>query len=341
MADDISKNPDQAQIAAINDRKVLIDAQDSLLKSQTALIKDTYPALGDLGKKGALVIETAERDKFHVTARSAEAFILLANQLVKKIREVDAKKSPVVILQDVDRSAAQSFMSERMALSALEVKVASLLAETANPMPMAFGGGLLELSALLTQFGQFSQLFRTDKNLAFTESQLPDEVLLDLIAWKVGGERAVHYPAGELDRFYANEFSSALLVRLKALLRKRDPIAKLDVKGNDVLAEMSAFATRLASADPTSKVPPIVNVLRGELVQQYLSITDAILLSVKVVSKGGASLKTSGFFRSDHLYAAGGAVVSYRIGTAGKDSKLLTSGVLAAESGFIEVPLKR
>lgn len=340
-ADETHKNPNQSQIDQINDSKALIEAQDNLLKAQTALIRDTYPALGDLGKKGALTVETADRDKFHVTARSAQAFALIADQLVAVLGADPVKAGPIVLLQDSDRAATQVYVLEAMALESLEAKVASLLAEPPKATPMALGGGLLELSAILTQVGQFTQLFRTDKSVSFTDSLLSDDVLMDLVAWKIGSGRTVHYPAGELDRFFAKDFTSDYSTRLRALLRKRDAVAKLGDKGKAVFDEMTTLATRLSTPDAATKLPPLLVVLRGELVQNYLSTDGVSLLTVKVVTKGGASLKTSNFFRSDRLYAAGGAVISYRVATSGKNSKTVSSGVLTAESGFVEVPLAR
>jgi hypothetical protein len=339
MAADPHVNPDQSTIDSINDRKSLIDAQDALIKSQTSLIKDQSPAFDDnFGKKGALTVDTADRDKFHVTARSAEAFSRMADKLAAITKEA-AGVRPILILVDADRSAVQALWAESTALSSIETKIATALKEPPKVKAQAAPGvGLFEVGTVLSQIAQFTQLFRTDKNVSFTDSLLTDDVLLDLVA--IGLQGSSRYPQGETDRFLSKSWNSNsdFGVRLSAALSKRDALVAIGDPGKDALKDISALSDRLATPDATTKLPELFTVLRGELVQTYLSEKDVLTLSVRVVSKGGASLKTSSIWRSDRLYASGGVITSYRISDP-KNPALLKAGVLTMESEFEEVPL--
>ena len=107
-----------------------------------------------------------------------------------------------------------------------------------------------------------------------------------------------------------------------------------------VLISLDAMLTRLSTLDPATKVPGLVTILRGELAQGLLEIAKGHILSVKVVVKGGSSLKTSSIWRNDRLYASGGVVISYRISDAASLGKIESAGVLTVESDFVPIPLK-
>lgn len=331
-------NPNQAEIDTINDRKTLIEAQSGLLKAQTELIKNTYPALGDVGKKGALSIESGERDKFHVTLRSSEAFDAVAKNVVEIVK-THVPNDRITLLVDGDRSAVAVYVAEDIALGALDAKITALLQKPAPVAPQALGTGLFELGTALVSVAQFTQLFRTDTSLAFTDSQLPDELLTDLIAVKMKDK--VLYPAGELDRFLLKDVESAFAKRLKVVLARRgDLLAKGDA-AKEVLQELTAFAGRLLATDAATKTIGLFNVLRGELVQQHMTDSKGLTLTVKVVTKGGASMKTSSIWREDRLYASGGLIATYRIAETIPQARVVATDVVSSESGFHQVPLKR
>lgn len=333
-------NPNQPTIDQINDRKALIDAQDALIKSQIALIKDSYPAFGeDFGKKGALTIESGERDKFHVTARSAAAFAAVADELAALVKpEADEGKRPIVILVDADRIAFQLYWTEKLALDSLQARVAAVLQESVTFAPQAVGTALFTVGTALSQLAQFTQIFRTDKNVAFTDSLLPDEFLLDLVVLRLP-VASVRYPSGELDRFLSKDFQSPYAKQLSDVLSKHGRLLASGEAAKNVLGELTTLSTRLVTPDATTKVPALLTVLRGELVQGHVSQAEARTLSVKIASKGGTSLKTSSIWRSDRLYASGGLIVTYRIADAGPNSKVLKAGVVSSESGFVRIPL--
>jgi hypothetical protein len=340
VAQDAPANPNQPKIDEIKNRTALVESELALVKAQVALIKESHPLFGDdFGKKGALTIEAADRDKFHVTARSAEAFAAVAKDLADKVRpDKPEDKSPVVILVDADRVAFQTYWSEQLAIDGLQARIKALLGEPPTITPQALGTGLFEVGTLLSQLAQFTQLFRTDKSVSFTDSLLPDELLLDLVALQLPQD-VVKYPSGEVDRFLSKDFQSRYGKQLSDVLSKRGRLLALGEPAKAVLDELKELSTRLITPDATTKVPGLVTALRGELVQTHVSLPGARTLSVKVASKGGTSLKTSSIWRSDRLYASGGLIVSYRVADAGPQSKVLKAGVVSSESAFVRIPL--
>lgn len=331
-------NPNQATIDQINQQKALLTAQDELLKLQAALIKDASPSLGDnFGKKGALTIESAERDKFHVTARSAAAFAGVADELAQRVK-ADPGKGPIVILVDVDRAAFQVYWNEKFALDGLDARIRQVLKKPAAAQAQALGMTVFAVGTALAQLAQLPQLFRADKSVAFTDSLLPDELLLDLLALRLPADR-VKYPSGEFDSIMAKDFTSRYVDKLKEVLDQRSALVGAGDAGKDALEELKALSTRLAASDATTKVPGLLTVLRGEIVANHVAKPDARTLSIKVASKGGASLKTSSIWRSDRLYASGGLIVSYRLADASSTANVLQAGVVSVESGFARIRL--
>lgn len=335
-------NPQQSAIDELNDRKAVIAAQSELIDAQTKLIKSAYPAFGEnFGKAGAVTVESAERDKFHVTARAAAAFADVAGQLVaiaKVPLQSDPKATrPVLLLTESDRTAWQTYLVENIALAGLETRVMEALRTT--PKAFAPTAGLYAAGLALSQIADFAKLFRTDKSVAFTDALIPDEALLDQVAAGLPAD-GTYYPAAEIDGSMASNYNSDYLAMLNAVLsRHAELVAKGDA-AKDLLKEVDNLATRLVTQDATTKVPLLLTVLRGELAGKHASLPGVLMLSVKVVSKGGTSLKTSSIWRSDRLYASGGLIVSYRLADGQNNFRLLKAGIVSSESGFVEVPLK-
>ncbi len=334
----VAPNPNQPTIDLINQQKALLTAQDELVKLQAALIKDASPSLGDnFGRKGTLTIESGERDKFHVTARSAAAFATVADELVKRVKTAPGA-GPIVILVDADRAAFQTYWIEKFALDNLDTRIRQVLKKPPAAQAQALGMTVFAVGTALAQLAQLPQLFRTDKSVAFTDSVLPDELLLDLVALRLPTD-ALKYPSAELDGIMAKDFRSRYAEKLKDVLDLRQALVSAGDAAKDGLDELKTLSTRLATSDTTTKVPGLLTVLRGEIVANHVELQDARTLSIKVASKGGASLKTSSIWRSDRLYASGGLIVSYRLADASKNARLLQAGVVSAESGFERIRL--
>lgn len=329
-------NPHQAEIDANNDRKALLTSRTELAAAEAA----RYPALPEgVGKEGTLSVETAERDKFHVTARAADAYDAAATKLAEKL----AAESSMVLLSPLDRSAILFYVGEKVKLERLVREMEALVPSEKKAEAL----GVLGAVALLTQVAQLTKLFRTDKSLAFTDASLPDDLFLDLLALKLSGK--LHYPGVAVDAVYSGATQSLYANTVKSLFDRRQQLVALTgekapkdkkERASALLADMETLATTLVTPDATTKLPGLMTIMRGELASGYMEATGGRALTVHIASKGGSSLKTSSFWRSDRLYAAGGVIVSYRLTGGDKDPKVLKAGVVTAETGFVEVPLK-
>lgn len=330
-------NPHQAEIDANNDRKALLTSRTELAAAEAA----RYPALPEgVGKEGTLSVETAERDKFHVTARAADAYDAAATRLAEKLAP---ESSMMVLLSPVDRSAILFYVGEKVKLARLAREMEDLVPSEQKTEAL----GVLGAVALLTQVAQLTKLFRTDKSLAFTDASLPDDLFLDLLALKLSSK--LYYPGVAVDAVYSGATPSLYANTVKSLFDRRQGLVDLTgekapknkkERASALLAEMETLATALVTPDATTKLPGLMTIMRGELASGYMEATGGRALSVHIASKGGSSLKTSSFWRGDRLYAAGGVIVSYRLTGGDKDPKVLKAGVVTAETGFVEVPLK-
>lgn len=333
-------NPNQSAIDTLTDKKALLDAQDALVKSEATLEKDKFPGFGEnFGKSGALTVDSAERDKFHITAMSAQAFPDAAGKLAAILIE---EGKPVVLLTDADRNVVPLYWSEKLRLDRIDANVLSLIGpppKTATPEGVA---ELLGIGSLLSEISQFTQLFRTDKNIAYADSLLPDELFLDLVA--VEAKSKVLYPSGTLDALLTGSYGSDFARQLQKSFQRRDSLLSITSAGKKekaaaILAEMDSLASNLSTPDASTKVPLLMNVLRGELVQGSIKAADGRVLSVRVAAKGGASLRTSSVWRSDRLYASGGVIVTYRLTSGGPFPTIIRAGVILSETKFVRLPL--
>lgn len=336
-------NPNQAEIDQLTDQKALIDAQVGLATSQASQAKGQFPSFGDnFGKTGALTVETSERDKFHVTARSAESFVSAAKQIATILSAEIA--TPVVLLTDADRNAIPIYWSERIRLNRLLTDTKPF-SDVTSPTPEAAGAAISGVGALLSQVAEFSQLFRTNKSVAFDDSLLPDEFLLDLVAAEPTTMGKLLYPAGALDSLLegasSTQFGKDIATLFSRRLKLTAALAVKDKKeiASAILAEMDTLATRLVATDAATKVPELLTVMRGELASDYLKVADGRTFSLKVAAKGGASLKTSSIWHSDRLYASGGIVVTYRLSSGGQLATVKKAGVIVSETKFMRIPL--
>lgn len=342
-------NPNQAAIDALADQKALIDAQSELAKSEATLAKNKFPGFGDnFGKKGAVTVESAERDKFHITAKSAEAFPDAAKRILTALA-LDPTK-PVVLLTEADRNAIPIYLSEKIKLDRLKRTMDDLLGAEVATAVKEGNAGLLSIGSLLSEVAQFTQLFRTDKSIAFDQSSLPDEFLLDLIAQQA--QAMVIYPSAAMDALWTAGVSSKFGELTSALFKRRGKLSEFVEKAKGkkdqvsaaasaaaAIVELDALATTLATPDTNTKIPLLITVFRGEFVSDSLSINSGRALTVKVVEKGGASLKTSSIWHSDRLYASGGIVATYRLTSGMTVPTVEKAGVVVSETKFVRVPL--
>lgn len=343
-------NPNQPEIDALKAETALLNAKADLAKAQAS----AFPVLPEgTGKNGTLTVETTDRDKFHVTARAAESF----KDAAKKLAEILKGSDQMALLTDADRNAMVTYKAESAKLASLTSRMQSLLGPK-PPKPEALG--LIGVAGLLTQVAQFTKLVRTDKSLAFTDVSLPDELLLDLLAVELPG--TLLYPAAALDAVYAGSLGSAYANGVREVSTRRaevGAIAKLEIpepkdakdtkgakakeealkrkeKAVALLAEIDALATALVAIDANTKLPTLMFILRGELAEGYVQVAQARVLTVRVEAKGGSSLKTSSIWRSDRLYAAGGAVLSFRVT---KQAEIVKAGIVTSETQFVRIPL--
>lgn len=343
-------NPNQAEIDALKDETALLNAKADLAKAKAA----AFPALPEgTGKNGALTVETAERDKFHVTARAAESY----KDAAKKLAAILKGAEPMALLTDADRNAIVTYKTENAKLVSLTSRMQKFL----GPKPIKPESvDLVGVASLLTQVAQFAKLFRTDKSLAFADVSLPDELLLDLLVVELPG--SLLYPAAALDAVYAGSLGSMYANGVRDVVDRRTEVADIakqqipepkdakDTKGAKakeealkrkdeaiaLLAEIDTLATALVSIDTSTKLPALMFIMRGELAEGYVKTAKAQVLSVRIEAKGGSSLKTSSIWRSDRLYAAGGVVVSYRVT---KEADIVKAGVVTSETQFVQIPL--
>ncbi|MGK5078906.1 hypothetical protein [Janthinobacterium sp. HLX7-2] len=346
MANAQHVNPKQDIVDAAKDETTLNEAIAAKNKSEATLAASEFPAFPDgFGKAGTVTVDAADRDKFHVTARTAESFKKAAQALAATLPAAKAGKMSI-LLTDADRNAVAVYFKESQRIGAITKDMCALVNDKALIKPEAFGPELIGVGSLLNEIAQFAKLFRTDKSISFTSTDLADDILFDLLA--VAASDKLIYPAGGIDALldgsYATEFAKA--VRTMTQCRAAPPKAPITSdKDKATVAAVDALATELASADTVTRQPILLSALRGELVQNSLASANAFL-SVKVAAKGGASLKTSSIWRSDRLYAAGGVVVAYRLtekGDPGQGNvivpKVLIADVITQETEFVQVPL--
>jgi 5-formyltetrahydrofolate cyclo-ligase len=280
-----------AGTAEIAKQTELIKAQKDLLEAQNNLITERFRLLGEgFGKTGELTFGTPDRDVFHVTARSAEAFKAAAKDLAQKLQPHAALRGstvpcigPIVMLVEEDRSAVRALRSEALAVGAL-VRKATLALALPEKVEIK---SVFEIGTLLGQLSQFTQIFRTDRDVSFTSSALPDQLLLDLVAVELKGH-CLGYPAGEEDRLLSTKQSSKIGGSIIALLQLRDELIKKNTADTKaVIAEVDPLLQRIATPGNGTAPTYLSTLLRGELVEQYLGEPNAMTLSITVVSKGG------------------------------------------------------
>ena len=331
-------NPNQAEIDALNDEKALLEARSALDKAKATGIKERFPGFDkDFGKEGALIIESAERDKFHVTARAADAFLIAAQKLAAIHSEVPGKS---VLLTNLDRSAVPTYWRENRRLIKIATEVRDLLGPKVTPEALP-AAGILSVGSMLSELAQFTKLVRGDKSIAFAVTDLPDEILLDALT--VAAKGSVLYPASTLDALldgsYPTEFGKILLDVTKRRSELLTAPGAKQARAKAVLAELDAMAADLSAADTLTQAPLLMTVLRGEVVNRDLISTNGQVFAIKIVAKGGTSLKDSRIWRSDRPYAAGGVVTAYRITTGGTSPTILRAGVVTQETAFQQIPL--
>lgn len=339
-ADPAVANPNQAQIDQLAQQTALVKVETEAFLAEVALLKAKYPALGDnFGKAGALSFDSAGRDNFHVTARTAQAFQSAAEELAKLFKD----DGNVVLLTEADRSALPAYWVQQQALLRIERRFTSLLPPLPKIDQEAASLALFGLSAALSQLQQLPKAFKSDKALSFTDAELPDDFLLDLVAVKSPG---LLYVSAALDGVLTDSIPTDFTKKLGAVDSRRAELiawAGADKARKEQVAEatkeLDALVTILLTPETTTKVPLLVTVLRGELAAQFLTRAKGKVLTVRVASKGGASLRTSNWWRSDRLYAAGGVTVLYRLTDGAALGQVKKAGIVNAETPFVQVPL--
>lgn len=332
-------NPNQTQIDELTHKKELVKAESDLLAAEAELQKNKFPALpAGIGKAGVLTVEEAGRDKFHVTARTADAFEQAAAKLARLLMDQPGR---ITVLTDADKNALPMYWTQNQNLKRIEDRFLVVL----GPPTMATteSAALLGLGALLSQVQQLSQAFRTDKSLSFTDADVPDDFLLELLLQRAP---QLLYPGIALDGALTGRDTTDFIKALQALYSRRDALrvwagsdkAKKETAAA-LTADLDAFLTALMTPDASTKTPLLVTVLRGELTTTFLTLSNRLALSIRVASKGGASLKTSSWWRSDRLYASGGVTVLYRLTDGALLGTVLKAGVVNAETSFVQIPL--
>ncbi|WP_426176307.1 hypothetical protein [Massilia sp. TWR1-2-2] len=338
-------NPKQDVVDAAKDETALNEALAAKNKSEATLAASQFPPFPDgFGKAGTVTVDAADRDKFHVTARTAESFKKAADALAATLPAAkDGKMS--ILLTDADRMAIAVYFKENGRIVAITSEMCALVNEQPFVKPEAFGPELIGVGTLLNEIAQFTKLFRTDKAVSFTSTDLADDILFDLLA--VAASDKLIYPAGSLDALLDGSYATDFARAVRTMTQCRSAQLKAPItsdKDKATVAAVDALATELASTDTTTRLPVLLSALRGELVKNSLAAANAFL-SVKVAARGGASLKTSSIWRSDRLYAAGGVVVAYRLTEKldGRSNlsipKVLMADVITQETEFVQVPL--
>ncbi|MBS0425842.1 MAG: hypothetical protein JSR41_00990 [Proteobacteria bacterium] len=337
-------DPVQAETDRLNRETARTVARTNFLNAQAALHKAELPDLPEsAGKAGTLTVEEAGRDKFHVTARTAEAFETAAGRLATML---DKRSGSVTLLTDADRASIPAFWTQRVALSRVRKEFEALLGPQAPPAPQpeAAAAALMQIGPVLSFFQQLSRIAKTDKGLSFTDAEIPDDFLLELVASKNSSKFL--YPAAGLDSVLINGHSTDFMKEILHLearvpeltkLAGTDPTKKVPAAAAE--AKFDALVTSLMTADAATKLPLMVTVIRGELASTYLTATNRVAFSVRVAAKGGASLKTSNWWRNDRLFASGGVSVLYRLVDGNQGGQIVMAGVVNAETPFVQVPL--
>lgn len=345
-------NPNQAKIDELTKQKDLVKAEVDLLTEQNNLTKAKFAALPDgLGKAGTLTVEEGGKDKFHVAARTADAFEIAATKLVAEIKD---QPGPITLVTDSDIAAAPFFLAQRATLTRISKLLEPLEEEMKkNPKPgvaekeatkESVGAAIYAAGTALSQLQQIMKAVKTDKTLSFTDADIPEEFLLDLLVYKAPDKLV--YPSLALENVLAGGSDSDFMKDLDSLAQRRRTLvtwAGTDKgrkeKISQVTAEAETFASALYVPDQTTKAIPLVAVLRGEATNNHLVASQARSLRIRIASKGGASLKTSAWWRNDRLYASGGAVVLYRVVDGKSQGQILKAGVVNAETAFVRISL--
>lgn len=328
-------NPNQAEIDQIKNETEVVTARTEAIKAENTYLKEQYAAFPDgYGKKGTLT--TQETDKVRLAARTMEAMQAAAKKLVEKL-ELKKNPVPMVLMTDADRSSVPLYWSENITLGRLASVADSLTGRSVTSTNESTS--ILGVGMLLSQVAQFSQLFRTDKSVAFTPTALPEEALLDLVSFEAGDK--LFYPTADIDGILTRRPATDFTLQLAALNGKRAALQAVNDPANKpkatlVLSQLDALNTRMAAVDATTKMPVLFNVLRGELVSQYLDAAKGKILSVSLVAQGGASLKTSSIWRADRFYISGGVVLNYKV-TGPQTGRILDTGSIATDSNFQRV----
>jgi hypothetical protein len=323
----------------MNSEKAFLEAQSALFKARVDSEKQQFPGFGDnFGKSGASSFEAAGRDKFHVTAKTAGAYQIAAKELAKILL---GEQEASVLLTEADRNSVPAYLNESTRLTRIGLEVRQLLG--ASLAPEASGSAaLIGVGSLLSELAQVTKLFRTDKNVSFSDVDLPDELLTDLIAVEAGAK--VIYPSAYVDSLLDGSYATTFAQGLKQILSRRSELLKLTgankAKADVVLTEINQWASQLTAPDATTKLPLLLTVLRGEVVSGAIKGVSGRTLNIKVLAEGGSSLKTSSIWRSDRLYASGGVVVSYTIAKGGTAPAIIKAGLITSETPFQRIPLK-
>jgi hypothetical protein len=133
-------NPSQKQIDELTHKKELVKAESDLLAAEAELQKNKFPALPTgIGKAGTLAVDEAGRDKFHVTARTADAFEQAASKLAQLLKD---QAGQVTILTDADRAALPVYWTQNGALKQIENRFVEVLGAPTLNRPGNRGGPL-------------------------------------------------------------------------------------------------------------------------------------------------------------------------------------------------------
>lgn len=332
-------NPRQPEIDAMNHTRAFVEAETALLKANIDAAKQKFPGLGDSsGKSGELSFDTAGRDKFHVSARTAEAYQSAAKELAKILLD---EQEACVLLTDADRNSVPVFLNESTRLMRIFLELRELV-EIPVVQEGSVAASIVGAGSLLTELAQITRLFRSDKAVSFTDADLPDELLTDLIA--VEAKNKVIYPNAYLDSLLDGSYSTNFGQSLKKVLDRRNDLRKVTgvnkVKAETLMAEITQWSLQLTNADAITRAPMLLTILRGEVVTEAMKRAGGRTLNVKVLAEGGTSLKTSNIWRSDKLYASGGVVISYRVAKGGLAPSITKAGVISSETPFQLIPLK-
>lgn len=339
-------------VKALNAQRDLVKAQSDLVTAQKGLIDAMFPAFAsNFGKSGEVKIDTGEGDKFHATAKAADALRSAASEVCKAVAlrvpsetaQTDTaagdgkapRKKTIALFTDDDRRALAAYRvanGDGLFLKAqLEAVVAkksggSVVTEAVPPGLAIFGAGML-----LSEIADFTKLFRTDRTLFFSAPDLPEQLLVDLIA--ACPDLAVSFPAAGVDAAFASG-DSEFMKLVDALRALRQKIAA-NSDNKDLIDHYEQFMTKLLALDD-AKFPVLFSVLRGEAAMRSATTAEKRILTVRLVTKGGTTMKTSNIWREDRFYASGGVIVSYRYTVS---DTLVAADVIALDSGFSRLSL--